>query len=57
VIAATPLLLSLRRALAAAGSPARSAGAQAYMKSAMPFHGVDAKTLRAICKAAFAARR
>ena len=49
-----PLLSVLRRKLAGAGSPARAEGARAYMKSAMPFHGVDARTLRAICKGAFA---
>ncbi len=52
--AATPLLAALRRELAAAGTKERAAGARAYMKSAMPFHGVDTKTLRAICKAVFA---
>lgn len=50
-----PLLLALRRELAAAGTPERAAGAQAYMKSTMPFHGVGAVPLRAICKRAFAA--
>ena len=50
-----PLLAVLRRELAAAGTPERAEGARAYMKSAMPFHGVDVKTLRAICKATFAA--
>jgi len=49
------LLPVLRRELAAAGTPERAAGAQAYMKSAMPFHGVGAVPLRAICKRAFAA--
>ena len=49
------LLAALRAELAAAGSPARAEGARAYMKSAMPFHGVDAKTLRAICRRVFAA--
>lgn len=53
--ATRPLLPALRRALAAAGTPARAEGARAYMKSAMPFHGVDVTTLRAICKRAFAA--
>ena len=51
---ASPLLLHLRRKLAAAGTRARAEGARAYMKSAMPFHGVDAKTLRAITRSAFA---
>ena len=48
------LLLVLRRELARAGSPERAAGAPAYMKSAMPFHGVGAVPLRAICKRVFA---
>ncbi|HEY3348997.1 MAG TPA: DNA alkylation repair protein [Thermoanaerobaculia bacterium] len=50
-----PLLAVLRRELAAAGTPERAAGARAYMKSAMPFHGVDTQTLRAICRRVFAA--
>ncbi|MGA7990023.1 MAG: DNA alkylation repair protein [Thermoanaerobaculia bacterium] len=50
-----PLLAVLRRELAAAGTPGRAAGAQAYMKSAMPFHGVGAVPLRAICRKIFAA--
>ncbi|MFI5197397.1 MAG: DNA alkylation repair protein [Thermoanaerobaculia bacterium] len=49
-----PLLRMLRRALAKAGTPARAEGARAYMKSTMPFHGVDAETLRAICRHVFA---
>ena len=48
------LLTALRRELARAGAPGRAAGARAYMKSAMPFHGVDTETLRAICRTAFA---
>ena len=51
---APPLLRALRRPLAAAGTRERAEGARAYMKSAMPFHGVDAKTLRAICRQVFA---
>ena len=53
--APAPLLSKLRRGLAAAGSRERAAGAQAYMKSAMPFHGVGAVPLRAICRRVFAA--
>jgi 3-methyladenine DNA glycosylase AlkD len=49
-----PLLAVLRRELARAGRPERAAGAQAYMKSAMPFHGVDTETLRSICRTVFA---
>ena len=48
------LLLALRRELAALGDPERARGAQAYMKSAMPFHGVGAVPLRAICRTLFA---
>lgn len=48
------LLLGLRRELAARGDPERARGAQAYMKSAMPFHGVGAVPLRAICRGAIA---
>ena len=48
------LLLALRRELAVLGDPERARGAQAYMKSAMPFHGVGAVPLRAICRGAFA---
>jgi 3-methyladenine DNA glycosylase AlkD len=55
VTATTPLLRALRGALAAAGTKERAAGARAYMKSAMPFHGVGAVPLRAICRKAFAA--
>jgi len=55
VTAPSPILRSLRRALAAAGTPARAEGARAYMKSAMPFHGVDVNTLRAVCRRVFAA--
>jgi 3-methyladenine DNA glycosylase AlkD len=55
VTAPKPLLLVLRRELAAAGTKERAAGARAYMKSAMPFHGVDTQTLRAICRRVFSA--
>jgi 3-methyladenine DNA glycosylase AlkD len=48
------LLLALRRELAALGDPARARGAQAYMKTAMPFHGVGAVPLRAVCRRLFA---
>ena len=48
------LLLALRKELAALGDPERARGAQAYMKSAMPFHGVGAVPLRAACRRVFA---
>lgn len=50
----TRLLLALRRELSALGDPGRARGAQAYMKSAMPFHGVGAVPLRAACRELFA---
>jgi len=45
---APEILLRLRAELAAAGDPERAAGARAYMKSAMPCHGVSAVPQRAI---------
>lgn len=49
----TSLLSRIRRELKAVADSDRAAGAQAYMKSDMPFHGVDATTLRRVCKAVF----
>jgi 3-methyladenine DNA glycosylase AlkD len=46
---------AVREALAAAGDPVRAQGAQAYMKSAMPFHGVPVPEVRRIARAALAA--
>lgn len=48
------LLTALRRELARAGDPEAASGARAYMKSAMPFHGVSAVPFRAICRDLFA---
>ena len=48
------LLLELRSRLAALGDPERARGAQAYMKSAMPFHGVGAVPFRSVCRELFA---
>ena len=48
--AAPPLLAEIRRAFAREGDPERGKAMQAYMKSAMPFHGVPAPRMRAICK-------
>ncbi|MGZ8867529.1 MAG: DNA alkylation repair protein [Thermoanaerobaculia bacterium] len=44
----------LIRELQAVAEPARAAGAQAYMKSEMPFIGVAATPLRKVCKNVFA---
>ena len=46
---------AVRAALAAAGDPVRARGAQAYMKSAMPFHGVPVPEVRRIARAELAA--
>lgn len=51
---AAHLLARLRAALAAAGDPARAAGQQAYMKSAMPYHGVMTTPQRAIFRGVLA---
>jgi 3-methyladenine DNA glycosylase AlkD len=50
---ASPLLKRLRAELARVGDPARAEGARRYMKSEMPFHGVPAPALRAICGKVF----
>lgn len=52
--ATSPLLAKLRRELAREADATRAAGMKAYMKSEMPFHGVAAPRLRAICKLIFA---
>src|SRR6267142_1852680 len=50
-----PMLLpKLRKALRRAGDPVRAPAMQAYMKSAMPYHGVPTPLLRQVCKATFA---
>jgi 3-methyladenine DNA glycosylase AlkD len=47
-------LAKLRKALQQVGDPARAPVMQAYMKSAMPYHGVPTPLLRQVCKATFA---
>ena len=49
-----PLAATLRDRLTAVADPASAPGMQAYMKSAMPYLGVSAVPLRAVCKAVFA---
>lgn len=46
----TELSEAIRVDLAKAGDPERAAGQQAYMKSAMPYHGVTSPELRALLK-------
>ncbi len=48
------LLSRLRRELAAAADPARALEMQAYMKSAMPYHGVSSPKMRLVCRSVFA---
>ncbi|NUR05555.1 MAG: DNA alkylation repair protein [Nocardioidaceae bacterium] len=53
--AASTLARLVRDAVAAAGDPAKAPGMQAYMRSAMPFRGVQAGPLAAVCRSVFAA--
>jgi 3-methyladenine DNA glycosylase AlkD len=48
------MLPGLRRALRQAGDPLKAAAMQAYMKSAMPYHGVPAPLLRKVVRTVFA---
>lgn len=48
------LLDRVRAALRDAADPSRAPAMQAYMKSAMPFHGVPAPALRKLCRTVFA---
>jgi 3-methyladenine DNA glycosylase AlkD len=48
------LLGRLRAALREIADPARAPAMQAYMKSSMPYYGVPAPALRALCKRLFA---
>ncbi|MBS0504590.1 MAG: DNA alkylation repair protein [Proteobacteria bacterium] len=49
-----PIADILLKELTAAADPSRAPAMQAYMKSAMPFLGVSAAPLRAVCKRVFA---
>jgi 3-methyladenine DNA glycosylase AlkD len=53
-IAHRKLLAQLRKALQKAADPQRAAQMQAYMKSAMPYHGVAATPMRKVFRATFA---
>lgn len=48
------MLSELRRALQRAGDPVKAPVMQAYMKSAMAYHGVPIPLVRKICKTVFA---
>jgi 3-methyladenine DNA glycosylase AlkD len=49
----SPLLMRTRRELRRIADPKKAPWMQAYMKSAMPYHGVSAPLLRACCKQLF----
>jgi 3-methyladenine DNA glycosylase AlkD len=49
----TSMARSIRAALTAAADPARAAGMQAYMKSAMPYLGVSSAPLKQVGKTLF----
>ncbi|MEE2776545.1 MAG: DNA alkylation repair protein [Acidobacteriota bacterium] len=51
----TTLIRRIRRQLREQGDPEKAAGMRAYMKSEMPYHGVQTTPLRKICRDAFAA--
>jgi 3-methyladenine DNA glycosylase AlkD len=48
--ASSPLARDIRTRLAAASNPEKAAGMQTYMKSAMPYRGVNLPQVRSICK-------
>ncbi len=48
------MLPRLRRALRQAGDPLKAPAMRAYMKSAMPYHGVPSALLHQICNSVFA---
>jgi 3-methyladenine DNA glycosylase AlkD len=47
------LLTKLRQALRKSGNPVKATAMQAYMKSAMPYHGVPTPLLRPLCREVF----
>jgi 3-methyladenine DNA glycosylase AlkD len=49
-----PLVRTVRQALEQAADPVKAPQMQAYMKSAMPYHGVSAPVLKRLCREAFA---
>ena len=51
-----PLIDTLRAAFAAHANPAQAAAMQAYMKSALPFHGIHTPARRKICTEAIKAQ-
>lgn len=47
------LVKAIRDGLAAVANPEKAEGMRAYMKSAMPYHGVQSAPLREVCKEVF----
>jgi 3-methyladenine DNA glycosylase AlkD len=54
---AARLVAEVRRALAEAGDPEKAGPMQRYMKSSMPFRGINAGPLTGICGPVFATQR
>ena len=52
----TALCLALRETLRENANPEKAPGMQAYMKSEMPYLGVQTPTLKAVCRKVFAAQ-
>jgi len=52
-MATNTLLTELRHALRKSADPTKAASMQAYMKSAMPYHGVQTPVLRQVCRKMF----
>jgi 3-methyladenine DNA glycosylase AlkD len=50
----TELMAAIRAELVRAADPAKAPAMQAYMKSAMPYLGVQSPQMRALCRAVFA---
>ena len=50
---ADTLLTRLRKALRKVADPAKAGAMQAYMKSAMPYHGVQTPLFRQVCREVF----
>jgi 3-methyladenine DNA glycosylase AlkD len=53
-MATSTLIPKLRKALRKAADPTKAPIMQAYMKSALPYHGVPTPLLRQVCKTVFA---
>ena len=50
----SPLARALRAEMAGVANPQKAIGMRAYMKSAMPYYGINSPEVRTICKRVFA---